>query len=59
MTATATATGTAVRGPGPALVPGGGTAGLVPVPAEEKNCAFLEKQTEHLLLLLQLAFNLL
>lgn len=29
-------TGTAVRGPGPVLVPGGGTAGLVPVPAEEK-----------------------
>ena len=32
-----TVTGTAVRGPGPVLVPGGGTAGLALVPAEEKN----------------------
>jgi hypothetical protein len=36
-------TATAVRGPGPVLVPGGGTAGLVPVPAEEKMCTFLKK----------------
>ncbi len=35
-------TATAVRGPGPVLVPGGSTAGLVPVPAEEK-MYFLKK----------------
>ena len=48
---------TAVQGPGPVLVPGEGTAGLVPVPAKERNCAIFVKKrrqlgnsTEHLLL---------
>ena len=35
-------TDTAVQGPDPVLVPGGGTAGLVPVPAEEKICLFVK-----------------
>ena len=40
-------TGTAVRGPGPVLVPGGGTAGLVPVPAdEEKSLKKIDWETD-------------
>ena len=37
-------TDTAVQGPGLVLVPGEGTAGLVPVPAKERNYAIFVKK---------------